>query len=105
MNLAVSYDWDRPQNHEPLKTFLECTQQLKIFDRISDGLFAVLLFGLLGVTVAYYKYRSDSAFNRFFNGNTLGLHFFIICSSSTKENLVFVDIDYFLAIYSEKFAP
>lgn len=62
-------------------------------------------FGLLGVTVAYYKYGSDSAFNRFFNGNTLGLHFFIICSSSTKENLVFVDIDHFLAIYSDKFTP
>jgi hypothetical protein len=54
----------------------------KIRDTILDTPFAVLLLGILGVVMAYFKDGSDSGFNRFFNSNTFGPKFFMTAIGS-----------------------
>jgi hypothetical protein len=44
---------------------------------------AVIILGLLGVLVAYYKDGSDSAFNRFFNSDTFGPRFILTGLATT----------------------
>jgi Protein of unknown function (DUF3433) len=76
---TIPYGGKQLGMREVPKAYSKGTQRQKVFGRISDGAFAILLFGLLGVVVAYYKDGSDSAFNRFFNSNTFGPRFFMVC--------------------------
>ena len=47
----------------------------RIQDTILNVLFAVLLLGVLGIVIAYFKDGSGSGFNRFFNSNSFGPKF------------------------------
>jgi hypothetical protein len=41
--------------------------------------FGIFILGVLGVVVAYFIDGSNSGFNRFFNSNTFGPRFFMVC--------------------------
>jgi hypothetical protein len=73
----INYHWSDKHNDEKHSGLSNGAKRRRNFDAFYDTLFLLLLLGVEGVLVAYYKSSGNTGFNNFFNSNTFGPRFFM----------------------------
>lgn len=72
---SIEYEWSNKQHSGVNVDHKSASKQRIQSDTWWDSAFLVLLLGVLGVLIAYFKVSGDNGFNNFFNSNTFGPRF------------------------------
>jgi hypothetical protein len=95
----ISYEWSAKQTAHVEKPSTGASKRRMLVDMYWDTILLVLLLGVLGLLIAYFKIGGNNSFNNFFNSNTFGPQF-LMAALATIVSMNWARIEHDVQVFT-----